>query len=179
MIYKFNKKNATYEKVTTKLLLIIIASVLTLISALLVWSNTMEPKFITGEVRTIIIEKDMEFTKHKLKEYILDLNLKFPHIVLAQAELESGNFSSTIFIENNNIFGMKCAKQRPSTNTGENRGHAYFNNWKDCVIDYAFYQARYLSKINSEQEYLDYLKQNYAEDTLYVQKLLNIIEKNN
>jgi uncharacterized FlgJ-related protein len=118
------------------------------------------------------------FSKEKLKEYILQLNIKFPQIVLAQAELESGNFTSPIFKENHNFFGMKCAKLRPTTNKGENKGHAYFDTWRDCVVDYAFYSAAYLNEIKTEAEYLDYLRQNYAEDPNYVDKLKQIMDRN-
>jgi uncharacterized FlgJ-related protein len=135
-------------------------------------------KILTEEARLIVMREDNEFSKEKLKEYILQLNIKFPQIVLAQAELESGNFTSPIFKENHNFFGMKCAKLRPTTNKGENKGHAYFDTWRDCVVDYAFYSATYLNDMRSEAEYLDYLRQNYAEDPTYVDKLKQIIERN-
>lgn len=77
-----------------------------------------------------------------------------------------------------NFFGIKPATKRPTTNKGENRGHAYFNTWKDCVLDYAFYSATYLNDIKTEKEYLEYLKQNYAEDPNYLNKVKQIINKN-
>jgi uncharacterized FlgJ-related protein len=135
-------------------------------------------KILTEEARLIVMREDNEFSQEKLKEYILQLNIKFPQIVLAQAELESGNFTSPIFKENHNFFGMKCARLRPTTNKGENKGHAYFDTWRDCVVDYAFYSAAYLNDIKSEAEYLDYLRQNYAEDPNYVDKLKQIMERN-
>jgi flagellum-specific peptidoglycan hydrolase FlgJ len=74
---------------------------------------------------------------------------------------------------------MKVATQRPTTNKGEESGHAYYDNWKESVVDYAFYQAKYLSNLKSENEYLQYLKQFYAEDPNYMPKLLEIISKQN
>jgi uncharacterized FlgJ-related protein len=136
-------------------------------------------RFITEETKQIIIKQEQEFTPEKLKAYILELNIRFPHIVYAQALLESGEFKSHIFKENNNFFGMKQAKQRPTTNKGTENGHAYFVNWRDCVVDYAFYQAAYLNDLRSESEYFEYLGQNYAEDPGYVGKLKKIIEKIN
>jgi len=118
-----------------------------------------------------------EFSEVKLKEYIIELNIKFPHIVFAQAKLESGYFKSTIFKENNNLFGMKIATRRPTTNKGENRGHAVFDNWKESVLDYAFYQARFLGDIKTEGEYIQYLKANYAEDPGYVNKVIKLSKK--
>ena len=73
---------------------------------------------------------------------------------------------------------MKPAKLRPTTNKGENKGHAVFDTWRDCVNDYALFQAAYLNEIKSQDEYFQYLEQNYAEDPKYVDKLKKIIEKN-
>lgn len=72
---------------------------------------------------------------------------------------------------------MREAKRRPTTNKGTENGHAYFDNWKESVVDYAFYQAAYLFKLKNEGEYWDYLGQNYAEDPNYVNKLKKIIEE--
>ena len=180
MIYKINKDRLTYERVTGKVVLyfiiglIIVSSVVSLVTV----KKINDIQYITGETRTIILDEYNSFSKGKLKTYIVELNLKYPHIVLAQAELESEHFKSPIFNENNNFFGMKCAKLRPTTNKGENRGHAYFDTWKDCVVDYAFYSSRYLSKLKSETEYLEYLRRNYAEDPNYIDKLKVIIKKN-
>lgn len=134
-------------------------------------------EYITEETRMLILNEENKFSEDKLKEYILSLNIKFPHIVLAQAKLESGYFKSKMFKENNNFFGMKVARKRPTTNKGEQYGHAYFDSWRDCVVDYAFYQAAYLHDIKTEQQYFAYLGANYAEDPDYVNKLKKIIRK--
>lgn len=179
MIYKFNEKTLKYDKITRKVILVIFGILLTtsLITVFLMVTKVNDVRFITEETKQIIIKQEQEFTPEKLKAYILELNIRFPHIVYAQALLESGEFNSHIFKENKNLFGFKVAKLRPTTNLGENRGHAYFDNWKDCVVDYAFYQAAYLNDLRSEAEYYQYLGQNYAEDPGYVGKLKKIIEK--
>jgi uncharacterized FlgJ-related protein len=125
----------------------------------------------TEEITKIIIKEDIQFSEENLKNLLLELNVKFPHIILAQAKLESGNFKSHMFIENNNIFGMKEAKKRPTTNKGTQNGHAYYENWKDCVIDYAFYQAAYLNDIKTEEQYYQYLAGSYAKDPGYIAKV--------
>jgi uncharacterized FlgJ-related protein len=96
--------------------------------------------------------------------------------VLAQAKLESGYFKSTIFLENNNMFGMREAKLRANLAKGTNRSHAYYDSWQDSLLDYALYYSTYLHKIKTEGEYFEYLKQNYAEDPSYVQRLKQIIK---
>jgi uncharacterized FlgJ-related protein len=133
-------------------------------------------KYIAGQTRTIIIKERDEFTEDKLKAFMLQINIKFPHIVLAQAKIESGNFRSNQFKKNNNIFGMKVAKRRPTMNIGNKSGFAKFSSWKDCVIDYAFYQASYMRKIKTEDEYLEYLKDNYASNPMYVKAIKKMIE---
>lgn len=116
------------------------------------------------------------FKEEELIAYIKELNIKFPHIVIAQAKLESGNYTSKIFKENHNLFGMKEAKVRISTNKGTNRGHAMYESWQQCVIDYALYQATYLSKFKTEEQYYAYLAEHYAENASYV-KLVKKIAK--
>jgi len=99
-----------------------------------------------------------------------------PDIVYAQAMLESNNGRSKIFRESNNLFGMKLAKNRPTTAIDEQFGHAYYSTWKASVIDYALYQSAYLRGL-SKESYFKYLSQNYAEDVEYVNKLKAIINK--
>jgi len=181
MLYKFDKKKLTYvPSYKTYVKMILISLLMGLIGFL--YSHFTQIKslnqieYITEETKFLIINEKTQFTPEKLKEYILELNIKFPHIVYAQAKLESGNFKSKMFKENNNLFGMKVAKKRPTSNKGEQYGHAYFETWKDCVVDYAFYQAAYLHDVKTERQYFEYLRMNYAEDTLYVNKLKQIIK---
>ena len=120
-------------------------------------------------------QKDV-FTEQKLKEYLIELNVKFPNVVFAQAKLESGNFRSKIFEENNNLFGMKQPSVRTTTATGEQYNHATYNSWRESVLDYALYSCKYTSNIQTEDEYIAYLGSRYAEDTNYVNKLKNIVK---
>lgn len=60
-------------------------------------------------------------------------------IIVAQAKHESGNFKSNVFLENNNPFGMKCAKKRQTTCTGTNRYHATYDTIEDSITDYIYY----------------------------------------
>jgi len=59
--------------------------------------------------------------------------------LLALARHETGNFTSAIFRENNNPWGMKVAVVRTTTNIGENRGHARYRNLEDAVVDMIHY----------------------------------------
>jgi len=120
-----------------------------------------------------------DFSEDKLIDILVSLNIKFPHIVLAQAKLESGNYSSKIFKENHNLFGMKEARVRIHTSKGTQFNHAYYSHWKESVYDYAFYQCRYLSTLHTEKEYYSYLSKSYAEANNYVDILKSMVIKEN
>jgi uncharacterized FlgJ-related protein len=134
---------------------------------------------LSYEDKLIIINEIHEFSEEKLVQEIQNLNLKFPHIVLAQAKIESNNYSSKIFIESNNLYGMKQASVRANTAKGTQFGHAYYSSWRESLLDYALYSCRFLGNLQTEQEYYQYLNQYYAEDPEYVSKLKNIVLKNN
>jgi len=184
MLYYFDKKNLTYEKATNKLIYLIFGLFVlsTLLLSLIFVFKMNETRLITEETKAIIIReslKDNEFSPIKLKQYLLELNVRFPHIVYAQAELESGGFKSNLFKQNNNLFGMRVATRRPTINKGEENGFAYYDNWKESVIDYAMYSAAYLNDIKTEDEYFQYLAQNYAEAPHYVEALKKSLGKKN
>ena len=179
MYYKFNEETLLPEKVnvTNKTLMGLGAAV----GLLLVFGFTSNPankaQNLSQEDKLIVIREYNEFSEVKLIDKITELNFRYPHIILTQAKLESGHFKSTIFLENNNMFGMKEAKLRANLAKGTNRGHAYYETWQESVIDYALYYSSYLRSINTEGEYFEYLRQNYAEDPTYVQRLKQIISK--
>ena len=179
MYYKFNEETLLPEKVnvTNKTLTGLGATVGLLLLFGFTSNPTNEIQNLSQEDKLIVIREYNEFSEEKLIEKITELNFRYPHIILAQAKLESGHFKSTIFLENNNMFGMKEAKLRANLAKGTNRGHAYYDTWQDCILDYALYYSTYLSDIRTEGEYFEYLRQNYAEDPTYVQRLKQIIKK--
>lgn len=148
-----------------------------IITGLIILNLSYSSKILTidREIKLSIQDND-RFTEIKLKRLILDLNMKYPDVVLAQAKIESGNFKSKIFLENNNLFGMRQATNRPTTSSQVESGYAYYMNWKESVIDYALYQSKYLSDLTREQ-YLSYLGKNYAEDPQYKDGIIKVIEK--
>ena len=102
----------------------------------------------------------------------------YPEIILAQAKVETGNFTSPIFKSNHNMFGMREPNKRITTVIETQNGHGYYDNWKDSFIDYALYYSRYLSELN-EEEYYGYLSQYYATDPRYVATLKAMIVNQN
>jgi len=137
--------------------------------------QSVPQKFNIDETE-IIIET---FNQDSLIELLKDLNVKYPHIVLAQSILETGHYKSKVFKENHNLFGMKEARIRIHTAKGTKNGHAYYENWKESVYDYAFYQSTYYSDVKSEKQYYRKLDRSYAEAKNYINTLKDIVEREN
>ncbi len=180
MLFKINPEtlatepaSTTRKTILTMLVLSVVVGVSLFIAGFRVGKNALVS--LSTEEKLIIVQEFNKFDESRLIEKLKELNVKFPYIALAQARLETGNFSSKVFRENNNLFGMREAKQRITTAKGTENNHAYYHSWHESVLDYAFYQCRYLSGIQTEAQYLDYLRQSYAEDPNYVNRLVTII----
>lgn len=103
-----------------------------------------------------------------------DFEVQHPDIVFAQMRLESGNFSSELARINDNFFGMRQPYTRITTSNGEQGGYANYRNWAFSLLDYALWQRRYAYDL-TEEEYLAKISSVYAEDTQYVNKIINLI----
>lgn len=128
--------------------------------------------------------KNQEFSEELLKKCIYYEGIKYPDVVLLQAQLETGFYTSDIFNTGRNCFGMKFPKFRPTVSTGEYLGHAKYNNWWESVQDYKLWQDWYMSlgyQINTESDntfYLVFLRcVRYAEDPKYIHKLVYLAQK--
>jgi len=179
MIYKYKKDTLQFIPFRNKLVLyIFFFAVILFFISFKVGEYVTVQKVIELEGGIHIIKENKEpFSKDALINKIKTLNIKYPHIVLAQSIIETGHWTSNIFKENNNLFGMKEANRRIHTALGTQLNHAYYKNWQESVYDYAFYQSRYLSKINSEEEYFNALGASYAESPDYVNALKKLIKK--
>ena len=175
--YKFNKQTLTYEKVNLTGLVSKSIGITLGICFLFGFTITSNKKYIPQEEKLIVINEYNKFTNVKFQEKIKEFHFKFGYILYAQALRESNNFTSNIFKENNNFFGMKEAKIRLTLSKSTQNGHAYYNCWQDCITDYALYYSTYLNNIQTEEEYYTYLK-SYAQDDNYISKLKTIVDKN-
>ena len=106
---------------------------------------------------------DMELNITNLYAVLEDYSVKFPKIVVAQALLETGYFTSNVCLQNNNLFGLR----RPSD------GRYYsFNSWQESVKAYRDY-VQYKYKGGN---YFDFLNRiGYAEDNEYINKIGKIV----
>ena len=140
-----------------------------LILGIIISFNNITPKKHSVKIQSMDSLEVIAF-KDSVLNYIYDMRLEHPYIVYAQCIVETGNFTSTIMKENNNLFGMKLPERRATLALGVKRGHAYYRNWKESIIDYSLYQMAYMRGL-SEEEYFEKLKQSYASDTYYINKI--------
>ena len=100
-----------------------------------------------------------ELNLKNLTDVITEVGLSNKLFVLAQAMLETGNFSSRVCKEYNNLFGLYDSK---------NRDYYLFERWEDSVVGYGkMIQYRYKGG-----NYLNFLKRiGYAEDPRYITKV--------
>lgn len=173
-LFYFDKKKLAYENVKSKTY---IQGLGVLVVAFgLGWiSNTKVIDRIVHKNRDTT--NNRIFSEKALINLLSNCNIKYPHIVLAQAKLESNNFTSQLFKQNHNLFGMKKAHQRATTAQSEKDAYAFYRDWIDCVYDMGMYQSSVMCSIVSEEGYFNKLGERYAEDSVYVFKLKNIIKR--
>ena len=107
-----------------------------------------------------------------LYQFLLDNNAWYPDILLKQAKLESGNYTSNIYNNTNNLYGMKLVGKRQTTQLKNTyNGYGCYSNWCESVLDRMLWDVFRFNNIKpSEEEYLKALEQ-YAEDSNYINKL--------
>ena len=181
-LFYYSKNNLLYQEIPSWKVLVVLLSILLVIPYSILKSTSIKENTNLNDLELELVVININdtlnnFSEDRLIDMLKSLNVKFPHIVLAQSKLESGNYTSNIFKHNHNLFGMKEARVRIHTSTGTQHSHAYYTNWRESVYDYAFYQCRYLSKIHTEDEYYSYLNQSYAEASNYTKLLRVMVNK--
>lgn len=149
------------------------------IGAILAYSNIQTITLEREQLVILLSEADKkQFKPEQVYKYLVSINAPFPHILYAQALLESGGFKSNLFRTNNNCYGMRQPGKRATTSIGEQYRYASYNSWKECVMDRVLYNCLYLSDIKTESQYYEYLsKAGYAEDPNYILKLKSLADK--
>lgn len=96
-------------------------------------------------------------TTSEVRAEIVRQGLPHPDIVLAQARLETGNFTSNVCRTRHNLFGIRTKK-----------GYKTYRRWQDSVADY----KRLISSRYRGGNYYQFLRRiGYAEDKAYTTKL--------
>ena len=178
-LFRFNKEKLTYERVqlSTYFKYTGMLGAMFTLGWITSTNETVNKIININQVDTTIIVPSKKFSEDALIELLKDCNMKYPYIVLAQAKIESGRFTSKVFKQNNNMFGMRKARQRITSAQGEKNTYAFYRDWMECVYDYAMYQSTVMDGISSEEEYFIKLGERYAEDPGYVSKLKDLIKK--
>ena len=74
---------------------------------------------------------------------------------------------------------MKEARVRLNLAKGTQYGHAYYDNWKESISDYALWYSTFAYKCKNEKQLYKLLNKQYAEASYYPQALKRIIQENN
>ena len=172
-LFRYNKETLEFQKVKrksyVKLSLVIL---FTIISLLLLCRSLYNNSYIINHIKhnntvdTVYMET-IPFSEEALIDLLRKSNIKYPYIVLAQAKIESGNYTSKVFRENNNLFGMKEPNVRTTTALGTKNSHAYYSDWVSSVYDYAMFQNNRMQGVDSESKYYAKLADGYAADSTY------------
>jgi flagellum-specific peptidoglycan hydrolase FlgJ len=96
-------------------------------------------------------------TVAEVRAEIIRQGIPHAEIVLAQARLETGNFTSKLCKTKHNIFGIRQGKRYKS-----------YPNWRECVSDY---KKRISSRYKGGDYYAFLRRIGYAEDRRYVEKI--------
>ena len=121
---------------------------------------TLNPKVSSQVDRTVLNWKNVEY-------WLFHYEVKGVPAALKKIKLEVGDLNSGICLKNGNLFGMKKAKRRKHSASGERRGYAKYAHWRLSILDYKLWQV--------DRELRGLVGNNgYAEDPLYEAKLKRI-----
>lgn len=172
-LFRYNKETLEFQKVKKKSYakVIGITCIALVVLFLMGWLSGTNKYIINQIVNSHKVDTVYVQTQPFSEEALIDLlrssNIKYPYIVLAQAKIESGNYTSKVFKENNNLFGMKEPNVRTTTALGTKNSHAYYLDWVSSVYDYAMFQNNRMQGVDSESEYYAKLADGYAADSTY------------
>lgn len=118
---------------------------------------------------------ELPFSPSNVLATMNEIGILYPDIVMAQAKIETGHFTSKVFKENHNLFGMKLPRQRSTTAIGEQYNHAQYTSWRQSVVDYKLWQDMVLTKVKGRRAYLKYISKYYATNKQYVKLIKKMI----
>lgn len=172
-LFRYNKETLEFQKVKKKsyVKLSLVIGFTIIILLVIGWLSGTNKYIVNhivngNRIDTVYVHAQ-PFSEEALIDLLRSSNIKYPYIVLAQAKIESGNYTSKIFRENNNLFGMKEPNVRTTTALGTKNSHAYYTDWVSSVYDYAMFQNNRMQGVDSESEYYAKLADGYAADSTY------------
>ena len=116
------------------------------------YSEVQDASFLHGELNDSTLYLALEY-----------YNIKHPRIVLAQAKLETGNYTSKHCINGNNLFGLYNSRKKE---------YFSFEHWHHSV---KAYKDMIEYKHRDDEDYYEFLVRiSYASDPNYVNKVKQI-----
>ena len=175
-LYVLDKDQVAYRPINSSSIVFLSIAVLTI--GMIIGVGSVKPSVLNPEHSIFAFRSQKkEFSEKVFIDYMKEVGIRFPEVVHAQGIKECG-FKSPRFKNHHNIFSLRKASNRPSTAIGhDEEGYCIYEDWQQSVLDYALYQTTYTRPIKTREQYLQYLKLSYAEDTNYVSSLIQIIKQ--
>ena len=112
-------------------------------------------------------------TKKEFEKFVRSLPFQFPNLIIKQAYWESGHLKSDLVLNNNNLFGMKNPKRITFAVVCEQE-YAYYDDWRDSVLDRYLWDCLYVRGYNRECDYISVLDAIYSETENYIDTIKNV-----
>ena len=183
-LYIFNTTTLAYEQVKKRKNFLFLSTLVVLLVFFVLNNSIVRIKQVVEKIPVIIEQKEERCTPENIKAYLEIINVRYPDIVYKQVMLESNNLKSPLVKSHNNIICMQNSKIRPTVGIDIGTRWAKYNNWKECLIDYALWQTYMAKDIKNEEEYYALLDKVYCpsdllenQGELYSNKLKKINNK--
>jgi uncharacterized FlgJ-related protein len=119
----------------------------------------------------------IEFSEENLIKVINDSEIKYKDIFLAQVMKETANYTSDLFINANNLCGMRLPVFRETLAIGTYKGYAQYETWILSIEDYVIWQTPVVRKHKTRASFLAYIGRTYAKDSSYLTSIKEILHK--
>lgn len=156
-------------KASTKIDLIVGSAIIIFYCVLIYNSENKKLIPTVNKAETCMVYPSNELTKENVYAEIMRCDIKFSEIVLRQALLETGHFTSKNCLVRQNLFGLKGGEK-----TDDNpNGYKIFNHWRESVQYYKSWQQQRITE-DCADYYLFLTQWKYAESPEYENKLKSI-----
>lgn len=147
--------------------LLILGAVFAIFLSLRKKKAIQEPSPESDEPESLSPEARIKQFYSLVKQVFFDETLA--RFVTAQAMHETGVFTSPLYLQNNNAFGMKEPLKRPSTDLNyDEKGYAEYENVEESIIDLSEWMTfvQFDQNVDTIQKYAQELKaHDYYTDT--------------
>lgn len=102
--------------------------------------------------KIILNKENIELNKENVIKEIIKVDIIDPTTTYKSIMWESAHLKSNLTKRNNNITGMRCVKKRKTTQCGCKNGFGIYPTWKQCILDYKYYQDHNKIKIKIKRK---------------------------